>query len=295
MNTSKDEINKARIALIVSMFIFGTIGVFRRYISLSSSMIALARGFGGMLFLLLWTRIKKEKISFKAIKDNLIFLILSGIVLGFNWLLLFEAYRYTSVATATLCYYMAPIFVILVSPIFFKERLTIQKIICTLMALVGMVLVSGVTQTSFSGIVEIKGILFGLAAAGFYACVILFNKKIRDISAYDKTIMQLGVAAVVLLPYNLVTEDITKIVLTPTALVLLLIVCIIHTGVAYALYFGSMKALETQTIALFSYIDPIVAIILSALFLHEKMGLAGVVGAILVLGATLMSELMNKA
>lgn len=285
---------KAKLMLILAMFIFGTIGIFRKYIPLPSSVIALARGSIGMLFLLVWVLLKGEKISFQAIKKNRLFLGLSGFFLGFNWILLFEAYQYTSVATATLCYYMAPIMVILVSPFLLKEHLSRKKMLCVSVALVGIIFVSGVTEVGMSHLSEVKGILFGLGAALFYASIMLLNQKIKDISAYDKTITQLGIASIVLLPYTLMTENISEITLTPISMIMLIIVCVIHTGIAYALYFGSMGDLKAQTIALFSYIDPIVAIILSALFLKEHMSIMGAIGAVLVLGATLISELPEK-
>ena len=294
MKTLSQKQAKAKLMLILAMFIFGTIGIFRKYIPLPSSVIALARGSIGMLFLLVWVLLKGEKISFQAIKKNRLFLGLSGFFLGFNWILLFEAYQYTSVATATLCYYMAPIMVILVSPFLLKEHLSRKKMLCVSVALVGIIFVSGVTEVGMSHLSEVKGILFGLGAALFYASIMLLNQKIKDISAYDKTITQLGIASIVLLPYTLMTENISEITLTPISMIMLIIVCVIHTGIAYALYFGSMGDLKAQTIALFSYIDPIVAIILSALFLKEHMSIMGAVGAVLVLGATLISELPEK-
>ena len=286
--------NKSKLLLMLTMFIFGTIGIFRKYIPLPSSMIALTRGFIGTLFLLFVIFIRKEKMCWKSIKSNLLLLVLSGAFIGFNWIFLFEAYQYTSVATATLCYYMAPIFVILVSPLFFKERLTLKKSICVAVAIIGMVFVSGVLQTGFGGIKELKGVAFGLMAALLYATVIVMNKHIKGVSAFDKTIVQLGTSAIVLLPYTLMTEKITEIKFTPTVVIMLCVVGIVHTGIAYALYFGVMDKLKAQTVALFSYIDPVVAILLSAAILHENIGVWGYVGAVLVLGATLVSELPEK-
>ena len=198
--------NKAKLQLITSMFIFGTIGIFVRYVPLPSSVLALVRGFVGSLFVFLFLMLRKSSISKEAIRKNLKMLIFSGIALGVNWILLFEAYRYTTVATATLCYYLAPIFVIMVSPVLLKEHLSMKQKICVAFALLGMIFVSGVLQTGIPALSEAKGILYGLGAAVFYATVILMNKKITEISAYDKTIMQLGTAAVVLLPYILLTE-----------------------------------------------------------------------------------------
>ena len=288
--------NLAKLQLIASMFIFGTIGIFVRYIPLPSSVLALVRGFVGSAFVFLFLLLRNSSISKDAIKKNLKMLIFSGIALGVNWILLFEAYRYTTVATATLCYYLAPIFVIMVSPVLLKERLSKKQMICVVFALLGMIFVSGVLETGIPALSEAKGVLYGLGAAVFYATVILMNKKITDISAYDKTIMQLGTAAVVLLPYILLTEPLGELaaLLTPLSVGMLLFVGIVHTGVAYVLYFGSMKDLNAHTIAIFSYVDPIVAILLSALFLKEAMGLHGIIGAVLVLGSTFISELPEK-
>lgn len=281
---------RARIELFVSMVIFGTIGIFVKHIPLPSGMIAAVRGIGGMLFLILLVALKKERISKEAIKENLTVLILSGVFIAINWILLFEAYRYTTVATATLCYYLAPVFVILVSPILLKERLTVKKVICILCALVGMVFVSGVLDTGISGFGEVKGILLGIGAAVFYASVILLNKKLKNINAYDKTIVQLGVAGISILPYTLLCET-ASVQITPFVILMLIIVAIVHTGFSYAMYFGSIKELPAQSVAIFSYTDPVVAIILSAALLGETMTVFGVIGAVLILGSTLVSEI----
>jgi len=288
--------NKAKLELIASMFIFGTIGIFVRHIPLPSSMIALVRGFVGAFFVLLFVYLKKSRPDKEAIKKNFVMLALSGAFIGINWILLFESYNYTTVATATLCYYMQPIFVILASPFLLKEKLTVKKAVCVAVALLGMVFVSGVLQTGIPALTEAKGILYGLGAACFYATVVLMNKKITDINAYDKTIMQLGMGAIVLTPYVMLTQNFgtATAAMTPKLWLLLLFVGLNHTGVAYALYFDSMKDLKAQTLAIFSYIDPIVAIILSALLLKENMGLYGVIGAVLVLGSTFISEMPEK-
>ena len=291
---NKSEENKAKIMLLVSMVIYGTIGIFRRYIPLPSGMIALFRAVIGLLFLLLVIKVSGQKISVPAIKKNFKILCISGMVMGVNWILLFEAYRYTSVATATLCYYMEPIFVILASSILLKEKMSGKKKICSLVAFVGMVLVSGVLQVGISNLSELKGIFLGLGAGLLYATVILLNKQLKEIEAYDKTITQLAAAAVVLLPYTLAAEDMSGVVVTPLVVVMMVIVGIVHTGIAYSLYFGSMGSLKAQTIALFSYVDPVVAVLLSTLLLGENIGVSGFIGAVLILGSTMISELEKK-
>ena len=286
--------SNAKISLISAMAIFGTIGIFRKYIPLPSGIVACARGILGVAFLLAFIKVKKIKMDFESIRKHLKILVFSGAFIGLNWVLLFESYRYTSVAVATLCYYMAPIFVMIVSPILLKEKLSGKKAVCVLVALIGMIFVSGVLDGGISDLSELKGVLFGLGAAALYASVVMMNQKLRNVPTYDKTIMQLGVAAAVLIPYIFVTEDLSAVVLTPVIILMTLVVGIVHTGIAYAMYFGSMNDLKAQTVALFSYIDPIVAIILSALFLKEPMTVYSVIGAVLVLGATMISELPEK-
>lgn len=288
---NKHEENKAKVMLLISMVIYGTIGIFRRYIPLPSGMIALSRAVIGLLFLILVIKVSGQKVSFTSIKKNFKILCISGMVMGINWILLFEAYQYTSVATATLCYYMEPIFVIFGSAFLLKEKLTRKKLFCSAAALCGMVLVSGVLQIGISGLSELKGIFLGLGAGLLYATVILLNKKLKDIGAYDKTVTQLAAAAVVLLPYTLAAEDMSGITVTPLMIIMIVVVGIIHTGIAYALYFGSMGSLKAQTIALFSYVDPVVAVILSTVILGENIGVSGFIGAVMILGSTMISEL----
>ena len=277
-------------SLASAMVVFGTIGLFVRNIDMPSSIIAFIRGAVGALFLILFCLVTRKKFSFSAIRDKLLLLCFSGGAIGVNWILLFEAYRYTTVATATLCYYMAPIFVIVMSSFIYKEKLTAKKICCTLAALVGMILVSGVTETGIGNIGELKGVILGVLAAVFYSSVVLMNKSLGSVPAYDKTIVQLLGAAIVIVPYCLATVDIGSLSFDRNSIIMLSIVSIVHTGIAYTAYFGSMKNLQSQTIAIMSYIDPIVAVVLSAVFLKEQMTVFGIVGAVMILSATFLSE-----
>ena len=282
--------NQSKILMTLSMAVFGSIGIFRRYIDLPSDVIALARAVIGTAFLLFVVLIKKDKLDFNAIRKNGKYLVLSGIFIAFNWILLFEAYCYTTVATATLCYYMAPIFLVLAAPLFLKENLSFIKIVSLIIAFTGMVLVSGIIKTGFGNTSELKGVFLGLGAAVLYASVMILNKKIRDINAYYKTIVQLSVSAISLLPYTFIMQKGSDLSVNKTEVLMLLIVGIIHTGASYAMYFGSMSNLKAHTIAMYSYIDPILAIVLSALILKEKIGFAEIIGAVLILGGTLISD-----
>ena len=309
-NQHNDPRSAALMAL--AMAIFGTIGIFRRMIPLSSAWVAFFRGAIGSLFLIafVWAnhRGSRKKAPDRAVTVKLI---VSGALIGINWALLFEAYNHTTVSIATLCYYMAPTFVIILSCIIFRERLTVIKAACAAASLVGMVLISGVAGggssassgssgvlSGFSGLIsggglteETVGILFGLGAAVLYASVVLINKSIKISDPYNKTIVQLISATVVLIPYLALKDGLPDAEWTIELIALLITIGIVHTGLSYALYFGSMEGLKTHTVALFSYIDPVTALVLSHVLLHEELTFLGIFGAVLILGSALISGL----
>jgi RarD protein len=274
------------------MVIFGTIGIFRRLIPLPSASIAALRGIVGAAFLLLLNAARRKKPDRAAIRGNLALLLVSGALIGANWIALFEAYQFTSVAVATLCYYMAPMFVIMFSPLVLGEKLTARKYICVALAVAGMVFVSGVLDLGGGG--SPKGVALGLLAAVLYASVIFINKRMKPMPAMDRTVVQLAAAGGVVLPYALLIGFGGTGGLTAGTILLLAVVCIVHTGLAYALYFGSVEGLPAHTLALLSYIDPVVAVLLSALLLKEAFTVWTALGAVLVIGAAVLGELPEK-
>ena len=281
-----------RAKIVLSMLIFGTIGLFRRWIPFPSSVVALARSVIGLVFLLAVRALRHDPVDRAAVKKNLWRLLIPGAFLGINWICLFEAYNYTSVAAATMCYYMAPVFIILLSPLAFGERITLRKGVCAAVAVFGMVLVSDVLTTGLHGA---KGLAFGLVAAAFYAAIVIINRTLKDISGEDRTVIQFAASAAVMLPYVLLTENVAALRFTPSVMALLLIVGVVHTGIAYVLYFGSIAHVPAQTAALLSYLDPVVAVLLSLLVLKEPMSVPAMLGAALVIGAMIVSEITPPA
>lgn len=287
---NKTNDRRSVLMIISSMLIFGTIGVFRRYIPVSSAFLAFSRGILGGLCILLFLRLKKKSTAEKLPRRVLAGLVVSGALIGINWMLLFEAYNHTTVAVATLCYYMQPTIVMLLSPLIFREKLTVRKSVCAAVAIVGMVLVSGVVGDGGQG-ASIRGVLLGLGAAVFYSAVVIMNNKIQGVDAYQKTTVQLLSAGLVMVPYLLLTGGFSVEGITPGAAALLLVVGIVHTGIAYVLYFGSMDGLRVQTVAILSYIDPVSALLFSALLLREPLSLWGIVGAVMIIGSAIVSEI----
>lgn len=278
-----------KMKLVIAMLIVGSIGIFVHFIAMPSAVVAAARAFIGTLFLLLTIISKRTAIQWKFVKQNAIYLIISGAAIGFNWIFLFEAYQYTTVAVATLCYYMAPAFVILLAPFVLKEKLTPLNILCTFFALLGAVLISGVLGDSGA---NLTGVFYGLLAAVLYASIMILNKKMKGLSGLELTFFQLTVATFVMLPYVLMTEDLVNLLWTTQSMSLLLIVGILHTGLVYQLFFSAMNQLPAQTSSLLSYIDPITAIFLSAWLLQENLSPIQFIGTVLILGSALVNELL---
>lgn len=284
----------AKLAFLSAILIYGTLGVFVRYAGQPSALVALARSSIGTLFLLLLLAVKRQKIDFSAIRRNWRPLLIAGVLLGLNWVTLFEAYRYTTVAVATLCTYLNPIIIVFGAAILMHEQLTARKLLCIAVALIGMVFVSGVADSGLPDAGEAKGILLGLLTAVLYGCIVLSNKQLRDISAYDRTLVQLFITTLVLIPYCILHGDFVGLQITGGQLALLLILGVVHTGFAYSLYFGSMAYLPAQTLAILSYLDPVTAVLLSALVLHEPLSGFEILGAVCILGATVVSELPGR-
>lgn len=282
--------NQARLMLILSMAIFGTIGLFVRNISVSSAEIALYRAVLAALLIGLYLLVTKQKIPFHKIRKELLFLLLSGAAMGVNWILLFEAYRYTTVSIATLSYYFAPVIVTAVSPVLFREKLTPKQILCFMMSTLGLVLITGLGSLSH-GSTNLIGILFGLGAAVFYATVILLNKFIKGVAGIHRTFLQFLAAILILIPYVAATGGVTLGNLDSTGWLCLLVVGLLHSGVAYCLYFSSLKELPGQKAAILSYVDPLAAVLVSVSLLGETMTLQQAVGGVLILGFTLLNEI----
>ncbi len=289
----KSNDRRSILMIVSSMLLFGTIGVFRKYIPVSSGFLAFFRGILGGLCILVFIRLTNRRPTDRLPSRVLMKLVFTGALIGINWILLFEAYNHTTVAVATLCYYMQPTIVILLSPVIFRERLTGIKAVCAAIAIAGMVLVSGILGDSGTGSDDFRGVILGLGAAVFYATVVIMNKRTPGIDAYRKTTVQMLSAGAVMIPYLLVTGGFTMDGLAPVTVILLLVVGIVHTGIAYVLYFGSMDGLRVQSVALLSYIDPVSALLFSAFLLREPLIPLSIVGAVMIIGSAIVGELQQ--
>ena len=291
--TDRTSIRKSRMMMVTAMAVFGTVALFVRNIPLSSSEIALYRAVMAALLLGAFLLLSGQKIDFRAIRKELPLLLISGMAMGINWILLFEAYRYTTVSVATLSYYFAPVIVTVACPILFKEKMGVKQWLCFGMSTLGIVLITGVGDLS-AGNTHLIGILFGFGAAVLYATVVLLNKFIKGVAGIQRTFLQFVAGILILLPYVLLTGGIHLHSLSGSGWVNLLIIGIIHTGITYCLYFSALRDIPGQEAAILSYIDPLVAVAISVFVLGEQLTLLQLLGGILILGFTLYNEIKTQ-
>ena len=279
---------KARFEIVFSMAAFGTIAVFVRNIGLPSGEVALYRAVIAALALFLWQLCTRQTVRWQDVKKELPLLVVSGAAMSVNWILLFEAYKYTTVAMATLSYYFAPVIVTVASTVLFREGLTAKQISCFVMSTLGLVMVIGVSGGGGSH--DLLGILLGLGAAVFYAAVVLINKGIRRVSGLNRTFMQFLAAILVMTPYISMTGGSHLAGLDMTGAVNLMVVGVFHTGICYCMYFSSLRYLKGQEASILSYIDPVVAVIISVAVLHEAVSPLQAAGGFMILGFTVLNE-----
>lgn len=283
----------ARLKILLAMTAFGTLGVFIRNIDLPTAEIAFWRGIIAFSILLGFILLKQRFTSFKKLNKKLGYFFISGIALGVNWIFLFEAYNHTSVALSTLSYYFAPTLMIIISAILFKEKLGSKQIICFLASTSGLILIIGVTK---GGNDDLVGISYGLAAAVLYATVVIFNKGLGTIDGIMRTSLQFFAVAIVLFPYVYFTKGFQILQLDQTGLLNLLVVGIFHTGIIYYFYFTSLADLKGQQVAILSYVDPLIAVLISVFILWEPINKLQILGGFLILIFTLINEInLQKA
>ncbi len=279
-----------KLMYIVAMVLFGTIGMFLRYIGLPSDLVAMCRGFLGSAFIAVLYLAKGKRMDRKSLRENGKYLVLSGVMLGINWIFLFAAYKQTSVAVASLCNYMAPIVIIALAPALYGDNWSVKRVLCVIGAVIGIILVSNVMSAEN---VNTKGIFLGLGAAAGFVGLVICNRSMKDVPALDRVFVQLLVSALTILPYTIIVNKGAHIEVDALSIGFTIMLGIVHTGFAYCLYLIPMANLPVQSFALLGYIEPVVSVICSAVFLHEPLGIAGVIGAILVIGSAIAGEMTS--
>ena len=279
--------------MVLSFVFFGLTGVTKANITAPTGFVSMIRAFGGSIALFLFTTILRNRVSLKAILKNLPILILSGVCLAVNWLTLFTSYRLSGVGIATILDYLAPVLVFFLSPLLFREKITLKKTLIAAASLFGVVMVSGVLSSTVQVRQEgfFTGILLGLVAAVTYAAFIICNKKVKEISPFDKGIAQMAFCGIAMIPYVLIAEApaVRTYEWNLSEILLILFFIFIQTGLAYGCYFYAIGLVPAQKSAIMSFIDPVITLLIAVLFLHESMDWIQAIGsAVILIGAVLI-------
>lgn len=281
----------SNLKMVLAMTIFGSVGIFVHEIGLPPAVIASIRAIVGMAFLAIILGFYNNRTNLSGVKRNIIPIIISGTALGFNWIFLFEAYQQTTIPVATVCYNLAPVFVLVLSPILLRERITLVSVACTLGALAGAILLSGITS---GDAVNKAGVTYAIIAAILYAVIMITNKKISGISSLDNAFYQMAVASVVTIAYSLFTVDMSSVTFAGAVGWMLLVLGILHTAIAYALVFSASKRMTAQAWGILSYLEPATAIILAFFLLRQPITNIEILGAVMVFGFALINGLVRR-
>ena len=283
------SIKKLKIEFLLLMCAYGCLGPVVRGISLPSNVIVWARALISAIALLLFLVIFQRQ-GWKDCRVFFLPMVASGVFLAIDWIGLFASYRYTTIATATLCYYIVPVLVLIGAAVFLREKLTLRRAICIVIAFIGMAFVSGVVENGLPQFSEIKGVLLALLGALGYAVVILINKKYPEGDQLKRTLIQLSTAAVIMTVYILRTTDLGAYTLNAKGILLLLLLGVVMTAAAYIAYFSLIIRIPSGSVAFFSYADPVVAVIISVFFLNEPFSVFTLIGAVMIIGAAIAAE-----
>jgi len=263
--------------IIVAMIIWGSVGIVARFIPYSSKIIVFYRVLFAFISLTVYIFATG---NFKMnLEGKKLFTLGAGFFLALNWLFFFRAVKTTTIANATISYYTSPIILNILAVIVLKEKLLKKMIISLIIAFTGLLFI--ISNGSQTALVNNKlGIIYGLTAAFFYALFAITNKKITGLSSLKTTFIQSGVAVLSFIPF-VVPITIPNL----KSLLLLLIMGVFHTALALILYVSGLKKIKAQSVGVLSYLDPVSAVILAALFLGEIPSILTLIGAVLILGS----------
>lgn len=277
---------KSYIKYFISLLLFGSNGIVASFIDMNSYEIVFFRAFLGSLLLLLIFLAGKGKFTFFKYKKQFFCLVISGISMGASWMLLYEAYTKIGVSIASLLYYCGPMIVMALSPLVFKEKLTVYKAVGFLTVLCGVFLINGNRIHTQS---NDFGVFCGLSAAVMYALMVMFNKKAAGINGLENAMLQLFVSFVTVAVFIAWKQGFT-VNITSASVLPIMILGFINTGIGCYFYFSSISHLPVQSVAICGYLEPLSAVLFSAVFLKEVMLTKQVIGGVLILGGAVVGE-----
>lgn len=275
---------------ISSLLLFGFNGIVASHIPLDSTHIVLLRSLLGSMSLLAFFFLSGHRFSFTGRGQDVLLICLSGAAMGASWMLLYEGYQRIGVATASLLYYCGPVIVMALSPLFFREKLTYVKLIGFSAVCAGIVLINGLSGEALNVI----GCICGIGGAVFYAVMLILNKKARSVDGMENSLLQMLSATATTVLFLLCREQLSFSVTEGRVWLWILLLGLVNTGFGCWCYFSAIGALPVQTVAVCGYIEPMSAVVFSALLLREHMTPPQLLGAVLIVGGALFAECVRS-
>ncbi len=281
-----------RIALIkylCAVLLFGLNGIVAAHIALSSYEIVFLRTMIGSLLLIVLFRISRGRFHLRDNKRDAAFIVLSGAAMGTGWMFLYEAYQQIGVSLASLLYYCGPVIVMILSPLFFKEKLTLPKVTGFIIVLTGIIMVNG---SPAAGGENVWGLFCGAMSALMYFVMVTLNKQSRKITGMENAVIQLAVSFLTVAVFAGIRQAFV-IHIPAEAWPWILLLGIVNTGIGCYLYFSPLSKLPVQTVAVCGYLEPLSAVLFSVLLLGEKLTAVQIAGAVCIIGGAMIGELVK--
>ena len=282
---------KAFIKYLCALLLFGLNGIVASQISMTSYEIVFLRTLIGSVFLAVLFLLTKEKLTIKKHPRDLVFIVVSGIAMGTSWMFLYEAYQQIGVSLSSLLYYCGPVIVMILSPLIFKEKLTLPKILGFIIVLGGVFLVNG--KAAISG-GNSWGLFCGGMSALMYFMMVTFNKQSKNITGMENSLIQTAVSFLTVAVFVGFKQHFVMSI-PAEDWIWILILGLVNTGLGCYLYFSPLAKLPVQTVAVCGYLEPLSAVIFAALILGETMTLFQILGAVSIIGGAMIGELLGRS
>ncbi|MCD6458491.1 MAG: EamA family transporter [Thermoproteales archaeon] len=277
---------KGEYKAIISMLIWGSVGIFARFSELDGLSLAFYRVLFSSVFFLVFYLIKdRERLlySFNEAIDKIKHISLIGIALGFNWVFFFYAVMLTQIAKALLVYYLAPLFVIIFSTIYLKERPRARTIFLAVMAFLGFLTIICEDIGDFNQN-DMLGVFFAFLASLLYATVTILGRYLRSFQPLSLTFFQLAFATLSLSPFMILYG---QFVISLQSIAVVMVIALVHTILALLIYMDALREVEASRVALLSYLDPLSAIVYALVIFGEIPSFHTMIGGFLILASSI--------
>ncbi len=283
--TSKSQSRTPLVQWTAAMALSGTIGAVVVESGAEAPAAAFARCLVGGLLLIVWSSARGWLLpTLRGLSSrDLGMIMLGGVLLVLNWVLLFTSYALSSISVGTVVYHTQPLLLVGLAAALLGERITRSHLMRAVIAFGGVVAISLGAEGADGQPVRLSGIALALAAATLYAGATLIAKQLSHLRAHVVAAVQLTTGAVLLAPALLLTplpDD-------AAGLGWLLLLGSVHTAVMYVLMYSSVGRLPTGTVAVVSYLYPVVAVIVDSLAYGHRVTLVEGAGMLAILLAAL--------